>query len=312
MKKHSSILSALILGTSLIFTACGSDSKSDNNTQADPLELESDGKTLLFYGASTNEQYAYNVEKATLTDLNNNNDEDLTNFAMGANDNGKFVIWIDNKGDNNASNDEEKVVMFNKDYSYSDDGNATWEDFYYLGHYHAEVENGETHHHLAAHANEEFNVTSGAKFAAIGRLNAFLASEASTQSSLTNTLSGTTTLCGFKTVTNDNGTLHYAMGVNGTLYIYDDTFALEDSVSVTDSCEKNMMGISAVSHHDEDGVVVFEANSQKLYVVDSHDDDVFHVHTTYDVSKVLGSGKSAKMMTSLVPVGYEPEEGHEH
>ena len=311
--KLKSINSALIaISAALVLSGCGSD---DDTVIVSP-ELELSGKSLVFYSTSTDEQYAYNVDAQTITNLQNATDaegEDISNFNMDAANDGKMFIWIDNKGDSNASNDEEKVIMFNQDYSYADDGNATWEDFYYLGHYHAEEEDGETHYHLAAHSNDEFNVTSGAKFAAMNRLNAYLASEAITEANLTTALNGTTTLCGFKSVTNDNGTHHYAMGVDGTLYIYDNTFSIVDTVVVTDSCEVNKMGISAVSHHDENGVVIFESNSQKLYLVDSHDDGIFHVHSSYNLSELLGSGKSAEMMVSLVPVGYEPDEDeHEH
>lgn len=305
MKLNTIYGAVFALMAAFTLNGCGDDS---NNNNTIDIELDSDGKTLIFYSSSTNDHLAYNVDEAKVENLNSS---EYPEFNMDTDDNGKFFIWIDNKGDDNVSNDEEKVIMFKESYSYAEDGNATWEDFYYLGHYHAEEEDGDTHYHLAAHTSDEFNVTEGAKYLAMQRLNAYIASEAIIESNLTTALS-TTSLCGFKTVTNDNGTLHYAMGTNGTLYIYDASFSIVDTVAISDSCQENKMGISAVTHHDENGVVVFEANSQKLYVVDSHDDGVFHPHYTYDISEVIGSGKSVEMMVSLIPVGYEADEEHDH
>jgi hypothetical protein len=329
MKKYSTILSALILGASIFFTGCG-DSDSASNTNS--IDIESDGKTLIFYSASTNDHVAYNVDEAEIENLNSSDDSELANFNMDESDSGKLFIWIDNKGDDNASNDEEKVVMFRQDYSYTQDGNATWEDFYYLGHYHAEEEDGEMHYHLAAHTNDEFDLSNvpeadlatNAKFLALKRLNTYLAEQNTIEINMQNTLNALNTpvtLCGFKSISNDNGTRNYALGANGRLYIFNNelnsstnTYGYIDETLVTSNgCEQNKLGISSVSHHDEDGVVVFLESTQKVYLVDSHDGGVYHVHTTYDLSEVIGNGKSAEMMVSLIPVGYDAdEEEHEH
>ena len=103
-----------------ILNGCGSDSESVNGG-ADPLELESDGKALLFYSASTNNHNAFEVDSQEIMDLNsptNSEGEDISNFNMATNDKGRLFVWVDNKGDANTSNDEGKVVMFKDTYSF--------------------------------------------------------------------------------------------------------------------------------------------------------------------------------------------------
>ena len=303
MKKNTIKNAALILGTTLVFSGCGS---SDNNdVQADPLELESDGKTLIFYSASTNEQYAFDVDSEktlNLQDATDSEGEDITNFNMSASQNGKTFLWIDNKGDEDASNDEGKILMFKQSYSYASDGNASWEDFYYLGHFHTHTENNETHYGLAAHSNDEFDVTSGGKYDAISRLNQFLAEQNQLENDLSALIpSEANGLCGIHTfLSEENETFYYAMGKNGTMYIYDGEMntPLLDSVVVTDNCTPNEFGMSST----EDGVLVFSANTQKIYSVDSHEDGVYHIHSSWDLSQLIGEGKNAQMMVGLQPL----------
>lgn len=303
MKKNNIYSAALFLSAALVFGGCGTGTSSDA-AKADPLELESDGKTLLFYSTSTSEQYAFNVDSQSVTNLNNEldaEDNNISYFNMDSSKNGKLFVWIDDNGDTNSSNDESKVVMFKQSYSFANDGNATWEDFYYLGHFHEET----TGYHLAAHSNSEFNVTSGAKYDAIVRLNKYLSSQNSLEQNLSNTIpSEANGLCGFHTFVSEEGkTLYYAMGISGTMYIYDQNISSSylDSVAVTDSCMPNQFGMSST----EDGVLLFLANTQKLYTIDSHEDGIYHVHNTWNLSQLLGDGKSAQMMVGFQPLTQE-------
>ena len=92
------------------------------------------------------------------------------------------------------------------------------------------------------------------------------------------------------------------MGKNGTMYIYDENITAPalDSVAVTDSCSVNEFGMSST----EDGILFFSSNTQKVYSVDSHDDGIYHIHSSWDISQLLGSGKSAQMMIALEPVSH--------
>jgi len=327
MQKKSILLSALLLGATITFSGCGDSSSDDHGEEHNELGIEQDGKTLFFYSSSTNDHFAYGVDEEKLENLNGSDDEDLANFNMSAEDQGKFFIWVDNKGDDNASNDEEKIVMFKKDYTFQTDVNVTHEDFYYLGHYHAQEEDGETHYHLAAHTNEEFDLSNvpeadlptNPKYKGLMRLNAFIQSQLTIQTNIENSLAilaTPATLCGFKSITNDTGTRNYAMGTDGQLYVFNNTLSAEntygyvDQAVVSESCEENKMGISSVSHADENGVLVYEATSQKLYLVDSHDGGIYHVHSTFEASEIIGDA-SAEMMTSIIPTGYEADENHD-
>lgn len=301
MQKYT--LAALTAAT-LILGGCGSDSNDDGSTSTDPLELESDGKTLIFYSASTNEHYAFDVDSETTTNLNGATDakgEDLTNFNMAASDQGRLFVWMDDKGDDDASNDEGKVIMFTQDYQYAQDGNATWEDFYYLGHYHSETDgNNVTEHHLAAHANEEFDVTSGAKYNAMIRLNKYLAAQETLKNTLAALLPAEANgLCAFHTfVSEEDEAFYYAMGTNGTVYIYDAAETLQDSVAVASSCEANAVGMSST----KDGLLLLLNDTQKVYSIDSHEDGIFHVHNSWELSRLIGSGHSAQMMVGIEPL----------
>ncbi len=292
----------MILGLALMLSACGDSDSSSESSEA--LELESAKKALFFYGASTNDHYSFDTETQALTDLNSDT-EALHEFKMDANDDGRLFVWIDNKGDTNSSNDEDKVLMFDSDYSFADDGDATWEDFHYLGHYHDDD--------LAAHTNEEFDVTSGSKYDAMVRLNIYLQEQETLKTLLAaqpEITSAGTTICDHYTVTHEeeNETHYFVLGTDGTLYTYEDDGAIsfKDQTVVTSAgCTAGRSGMSAA----EDGVLIYLQS--KLYLVDSHDDGVTHVHSEWDISEVLGDGKGIDMMVGIRSLDHDDED-HDH
>lgn len=292
----------------LIFTGCGSDSSSNTT---DEHSHGKDERSLIFYSNVTNDHFAYSIEDKELINLNEatHDGEDISNFNLDAMKVGKPFIWLDDKGDTDESNDEQKIVMFNNNYSYSTDGDATYEDFYYLGHFHEEEENGETHYHLAAHTNDEFNVTSGGKFEALGRLNSYLSTQETLKTNINAKIiadDSTAAVCSFIEYEDheEEKEYIYAMSTLGKLYVYNsDLSTLIDTVTVTDSCTSNNVGMSAV----KDGVWVYSGDTKKIYEIDSHDAGVYHIHETTDLSDYIGDGKDATSMVSLIPVSE-----HEH
>ncbi|HEO98104.1 MAG: hypothetical protein JW682_03555 [Campylobacterales bacterium] len=305
MQKNRVISAASILAAIFVLSGCSGSSSDSRGSEKELPELESDGKTLVFYSASTNEQNAYTVDDGSVLNLQGATDEegeDITKFNMDAANHGKLFVWIDNKGDANASNDEGKIVMFDQDYSYAEDGNATWEDFYYLGHFHKHEDEGKVEYHLAAHSNDEFNVTAGAKYTAMQRLNTYLAEQYALEQNLTNTIPHEANgLCGFHTFVNEESkTFYLAMGRNGKMYIYDENISSVDETALTgvDNCIENQFGMSST----EDGVLYFSEETQQLHLIDSHDDGVWHEHTTFDLEELLGAGKTAEMMVGIAPV----------
>lgn len=294
----------MILGLALMLSACGdSDSGSDNNG-IDIPDLESAKQFLYFYGDSTNDHYAYDVSTNTLEDLNEDN---VT--AMESTDSGRLFYFLDDQGDDNVSNDVDKVLMFRSTYSFSDDGNATWEDFYYLDHLH----DGERH----PHANDEFDVTAGGKYTSMIRLNEYLAEQEQLKNNLASSIAdesivGTSqaseSLCDFYTVTHaDEGeTHHFALGTNGKLYTFDDSTTNFKDVTLVSSagCEVGRSGMVAA----EDGVLVYLDSTSRIYLVDSHDDGVSHVHSDWDVSEVIGDGHGVDMMVGIGSLENEDED----
>lgn len=304
---------ASIVAAMFILSGCGSNGDS-RGSEAKLPELESEGKTLVFYSASTNEQNAYTVDDGSVLNLQGTKDaegEDITNFNMQTDEKGKLFVWIDDKGDDNASNDEDKIVMFNQDYVYTPEKNATWENFYYLGHFHAHKDDGKTEYHLAAHSNDEFDVTAGGKYDAMQRLNTYLAEQYELEQNLTALLPAAANgLCGFHTFVNEKDkTFYFVMGTNGKMYIYDKSFSYVDKTALTgvDSCLENQFGMSST----EDGVLYFSEATQQLHMIDSHDGGkAWHEHTTFDLEELLGAGKKAEMMVGIAPV--TGEEDHDH
>lgn len=310
MKK---IYLASAVAAAVIMSGCGGSGDSRGSEKKLP-ELESEGKTLVFYNATTNEQNAYTVDDGSVLNLQGKTDaegDDITNYNMKAGEKGRLFLWVDDKGDNNATNDEEKIVMFKQDYKHSRDGDATWQDFYYLGHFHTHNDGGKIEHYLAAHSNTEFNVTEGGKFEAMQRLNSYMTVQDSLEQSLNNLVPAASNgLCGFHTLNTDEGkTFYFAMGKNGKMYIYNKDLTLADETALTgvDSCSENAFGMSST----EDGVLYFSAETQKLHMIDSHDGGtVWHEHSTFDLQEeILGTGKTAEMMVGIAPS--EGEEAHE-
>lgn len=305
--------------SALLLTGCGSSGSGAKEEVSHKHEDEhshehshsGEKRTLIFYSSDTNDHYAYNLAEKEITNLNEKSfeGEDISNFNLLSNEKGKPFIWLDNKGDSDESNDEQKIIMFKDSYSYEKNGDATWEDFYYLGHFHKETENGKTHYHLAAHKNSEFNVTSGKKVEAIKRLNTYLKEQNDLEKKLEDKISKEDEaegLCGFIKYEDHKKQKEfiYAMAQNGKLFIYNEDLSKKiDEVTVSSSCTKNKMGLSTI----ENGVWVYLNHSKKIYIIDTHGDGVYHKHATLELNDYLGEGKDATSMVSLVPA-----EGHEH
>ena len=307
MKKTVLKNMALLLGATLLFSGCGSDSddKAEEQQTSYP-DLESAKQILYFYSASTNDHYAFDVTTETLENLN---DDNVT--AMSSTDSGKLFYFRDNTtGDTNASNDVDKVLMLKDTYSFAVDGNITWEDFYYLDHLH----DGGRH----PHANDEFNVTSGGKYNSMIRLNQYLAEQEQLKNSLESSITNESivgsgqsapALCDFYTVihADENETHYFALGTNGKVYTFDDNTTNFKDVTLVSSagCEVGKSGMVAA----QDGVLVYLGSTSKLYLVDSHEDGVSHVHSEWNLSELIGSGHGIDMM---VGIGALEEEAHDH
>lgn len=307
MKNNRIKSSALFLALALVLSACGGSDSNDSNTSEvhEDVHLESAKQVLYFYGASTNDHYAFDVTTDLLENLN---DDNVT--ALESTDSGKLFYFRDDQGDDNASNDVDKALVFKSTYSFTDDGNATWEDFYYLDH----LSNGERH----PHGNDEFNVTAGSKYTSMIRLNEYLAEQEQLKNDLAQSIAdesivgvgqSSQSICNFYTVIHaDEGETHYfALGTNGKIYTFDDSTTNFKDVTLVSSagCEVDKSGIVEA----EEGVLVYLGSTSTIYLVDSHDDGVTHVHSEWDASEVIGDGRSIDMM---VGIGSLESDGEEH
>ncbi len=304
MKNFKTITAATLAALTLMLSACGGGDSEEEQQTAGVPDLESAKKVLYVYGASSNDHYAYFVESGRVENLNDDNVTELQSSETG-----RLFYFRDNTtSDTNASNDVDKVIMFKSTYSFSNDGNATWEDFYYLDHL-----SGDERH---PHDNDEFNVTSGSKFNAMNRLNQYLADQEQLKNALEASISNesivgsgqaATEICDFYTVHHEDEKHYFALGTNGKLYTFDNnTTDFQDATTITTAgCEVGKSGIVAA----QEGVLVYLGSTSKIYLLDSHDEGVTHVHSSWDLSEVLSGGKSIDMM---VGIGALESEEHAH
>jgi hypothetical protein len=257
---------------------------------------------LYFYdGNNTDHHNAYFVETEVLENLNNDADTNMTD----ADPKGRLFYWADTVDEVTT----DKVVMFTSTFDLAD-ANATFTDFYYIDHF----DGDERHPHPSAEFEDE------AKAPVLERLNAYLAAQNTLRVRLAAALTAETsnkTLCNFYSVEehhDEDGVdheelFHYVLDTTGTLYKFEeedngDIEIAKDSnegsqiitVSADGVCRADQSGISQA----EEGVLVFfGGNEQKLHLVDAHGENKMHVHSTWEISRILG----AKIAQQMVGIG---------
>jgi len=307
MKK--TIVPAIILsGLLLAFSGCGSDSDSSGGSSIDLP----DGKTMIFFDNKSARQYSYNTDTEIAEDMNT---ESNATFNMTGKT-GTLFSWLDET----PQGDEQKIVMFHDSYDFAVDGNATFEDFHYLGHFHEE----DNVKHFAAHSNSEFDpaVSSDAKKAAMVRLNTALAEREEIKEELSEVLPDGEVLCNFfvfdhdhhdeedDNATEEEAIPHIALSGSGKVYVYgesNETLTSSQPVFALDGVSECKEAESAIIQSSDDGVFIFSANSQKLYLVDNHGMD-FHQHSSWNIGKFLPEGFTP---TGVAAIG-EGEADHDH
>ncbi|MDQ7047804.1 MAG: hypothetical protein Q9M39_09445 [Sulfurovum sp.] len=276
-----------------MMTGCGSSSNNDsgNNDGGTAIDLP-DGKTLIFFDNASSEQYLYNTDTESYDDMNVAGE----NYDMTGK-NAKLVMF------------DEKIVMIDEHFDITD-ANLSYEDMYYLGHFHEE----NSVPVFAAHNADEFDpaVASDAKLATIQSLNKHLIEQNEIKEEITEALPSGETLCNFFVFGHDEeATPHIALSTSGKVYVFEDgQDGLESSQAVfaldgVTECKENE---SSIVQEDEHGVIIFVAQSQKLYLADSHGED-FHVHSTLDVNRFLPTGFTPTIFTGI---GEGEEHDHDH
>jgi len=317
----------------LILSGCGSDSdpKVDSNIDANLSDENSsnlsrdltsslnlpDEKTFVFFDNESSDQYLYDGTKDTNIDMNAN--ANATYNMKGKT--GKLIRW----DHETATGVDQKLVMLNYDFDINN-GDLTYNDFHYLGHFHEE----DNVNVFAAHSNSEFDpaVSSDGKKAALASLNAHLKEQEEIRKEIAEALPAGETLCNFyafeheheeNNATDTNTTdehdheagAHIALTKSGKVYVYHEkegeeelhqdgaAFALEG----VSSCDEDKSSIVKAS---DAGVYIFSANSQTLYLVDSHGSD-FHQHSKWTGSKFLPTNFEP---TQFVGIGESDDHDH--
>jgi len=323
----------LVLGA-LLLSACGGESSnnndSDNNSQAGKDLLPS-GKTLVVIDTSSPSHYQVTTDdNEVLTDLNEtarqSSDSAVQKLEISDGSNlGKFFIWDD--GDNG-----EKIVLLKS--GMADDAEITHENLVYIAHYHDED--------LAAHSPSEFdpatygdNWEGSGKQLGLARLNTAFSEQKTLFNEVEEALTAQASeqaLCrAFVGSHEEHGedegheeasatkaaaeeeereeAIHFALTKSGRLYLYEEeneelsskqSFIALQGVSSISDCDK-----TAITAVNEETILVFIADTQKVYLVDSHDGADFHEHSNIDISELMPTGFNADLIAAI-------GEGDEH
>lgn len=296
MQKNILNLVAGTLCAAFLFSGCGSDSSSDNNN-GDISALTVEGKTFLFYDATTGSQYVVDPDSQAINSLDTN---ESSNFYMLGKQAGSLVYWPD------ETTGDAKVIMLKEDFSVAE-ANITHEDFYYLGHFHGAD--------LAAHSADEFapEAASAAKLATLQRFNTYLQDQEQIKAEIKEALSlEGEQLCNFyvqdhaheedTNATQEEAAVHFALTQSGKVLFYvEGESGLEKiqgqlavNLSEASTCEVGKSGITSTHA----GVYIFLESTQKLYLVDSHGLD-YHEHSAWHLDEFMPSGFHATQMIAF-------------
>lgn len=288
--------------TAVIMVGCG---ESSNSEEKSSIDLPN-AKTLIFLDNVSSKQYQYNTDTEKYENMNVAG----KNYDMSGK-NGRLIVW----NHKTSSGVSQKIVMVDENFDIID-GNLTHEDLHYIGHFH---ENNNVKY-FAAHSADEFNpdhpdnmnVDITRRLGALKVLNKHLIEQNEIKEKIAEALPSTETLCNFFVLKQKEASAHIALTASGKIYMFKESKEeLEQSQSIftldgVTECKENESGII---RNDDHGVLIFTAQSQKLYLVDTHGED-FHVHSTWDTDRFLASGFTPTIFTGISKE--DDKHGHEH
>jgi hypothetical protein len=199
------------------------------------------------------------------------------------------------------------------------DVNVTHNDFHYLGHFHEE--NNEKF--FAAHSADEFDpaVASEKKLATLDALSAHLHEQEEIRAEIEEALPGNEMLCNFfvfehsheadTNETEEEAAPHIALTESGKVYVFaevNETLSEIQEPVVLDGVTECQESESSIIQNGDHGVIIFSAQTQKLYLVDNHGMD-FHQHSSWDIGRFLPTGFTP---TDMAGIGEGHEGDHEH
>jgi hypothetical protein len=269
------IATAAVVAT--MMTGCGGGSSSPQESVDMP-----DGMTLILFDNKTSNQMMYDTTKDTGTCMNAAENK----YSMTGKQ-GKLIVW----DHETVTGVDQKIVMLHDDFDINE-GNLTHQKFHYLGHFHEE----NNVPIFAAHSADEFDPakSSDKQKAALMALNRHLHGQKEAREEIGAALPSGEVLCNFYVFGHghegDEAPAHIALSKTGKVYVF-----AEDNVSGELVATQNSFGLDGVTECNEDesnivkqsehGVLIFSAQSQKIYLVDSHGMD-FHAHSTWDIGRL--------------------------
>lgn len=243
---------------------------------------------MVFAKADGSVLSSYHSGTKSATNLNDNTELTLSNQTIGG-----LLFWQDGE-------DQKAVVLNTAGYSFANQATRPIDqpDLHYTLHYHNEA--------LASHK------PAAILDAEISSLNTFLNEQKDIEQEITAALPTDKKLCHFKVAKQSykgaEVDVHFALTTDGWLYFYQDGASglesltnqppaqLTDSVNATTpiaDCHKTGFAVES-----DAGVLVWLADTQKLYGVDNHQQD-YHLHEVMDLADYIGAGKSADYMVAI-------------
>jgi hypothetical protein len=290
---------SLALSSLLLFSGCGSDDDDNNNDEVvnensgvSNVEIDGD-KTLFFYNSNTGKQFTFETNSSKWNNLNSDENSSFYTLDKEA---GKMFYWADQP----AETIDEKIVMLKENYDFETDGNLTYENFLYLGHFHDSE--------LASHSPSEFSPENivEAKEKALIRLNTYFSHQLEIRDEISEAMEDENqTLCNFFVPTHEHdeeeheeeAIPHYAISETGIVYVFEEGENGLEKVGYVplngvSECSKNESGMTSSG----EGVFVFSGETQKLYLVDSHDDGDYHEHSNWSLSELIPNFEATQMI----------------
>ena len=287
-----------------LLSGCGGGSSDPHHETADILP---DGNWLIFIDASSPKLFSYDTNSESYLDLNaratSSSETDEQNLSVtDTSAIGSFLHWLDNGND--------KILLMKPGYNRGESIDAS--KFLFLAHPHGNK--------LAAHASSEFeNPAEGSKKQkGLARLNSYVTQQAELFTKVNAALQAEApgeTLCQAYVDLHEDASsplMHLALTQSGRVYDFSE---VDGTLKASSSGFSELTGVShiqdcaksSIVRVNKDGVFIFVADTQKLYLIDRHGGD-FHLHASWKISDFMPTGFHADFMTAISNADSE----HEH
>lgn len=316
----------LTLFSVFMLSGCGDDDKEGTD---EIVYVLPDGLTLAFLNATDASYIAYNTTSESSADLNDLADTSGDSAVQKMKiddvaDIGFFYHWPDFRIVDDEETTDMKYLLMKPGYLYQSGATIDSDQFVQLVHFHGED--------LAAHSADEFDDPEAGsnKEAGLIRLNQAVSDQEELENEVAEVLEDGQILCRafidpfmqFELEheaeeeegeeEHDHGALmHFALTESGRVYFYQEGeseelessqgFVTLDGISSITDC-----GRTTMARASDDGILIFVADANSLYLVDNHGAD-YHQHSVWDLDEVLPEGFHADLM-AVIGEGSE----HEH